>query len=79
MKIFNLVSPQQSKDKTYWNPVGTMFVSDDNKINIRLNMFPDLSIKAFAKDDKKKQTRKRAPINQNPAPEYFSNDDNIPF
>jgi hypothetical protein len=53
--IFNLNVPKKIKDKTKWQDVGIMFVNKDPKtgkqtISIKLNMFPELDIKAFKRD-----------------------------
>lgn len=80
MKIYNLMVPQRGKGKTHWNKVGVMFVGEDKKISVLLYMFPDLKIQAYLQEPKQDQhtQRRRGPINQNPAPEYFTEDE-VPF
>jgi hypothetical protein len=66
MKMYDLKVPTQGKnDKTFYNPVGVMFVSDDGKINLRLNLLPEVPILAF-----KHEVRKN-PIN--------TQSDEVPF
>lgn len=47
MKIFDLCTPEERNEKTFWSKIGTLFQGDDGKMWLKLSMFPGLKVQVF--------------------------------
>ena len=58
MKTYTLTTPEKNEKtgKSYWHDIGTLFADDDaigiNGSTIKLNLFPNLTIKVYHRDRK---------------------------
>ena len=58
LKIWNITTKEDRGEdkKPNWPPVGTVFYNEeDDRMNIKLNMFPNQTFYCFPKDQTKKQ------------------------
>ena len=82
MKAYKIVTPDHNEktNKTYWREIGTLFAPESatgiNGASIKLNMFPELMLKVYHRDEPKQdwggsvdelgQERYQEPVNDEP-------------
>ena len=90
MKAYKIVTPDLNKktNKTAWREVGTLFADESatgvNGVGIKLNMFPELMLKVYHRDEPKQDRGSSRDESgqeryQEPVDDEVDEDETIPF